>query len=509
MSSDINEKQQFHNIRNLITDFQENQIAKQGVMITKNGVLNAPELIAERAAANKQYSAFSKMTDQLQDHLGLGSFKGAETFKNKLADIAPEDLFKKLSPKGNADVIPFLQQYFPDTLKKLQEAESKKFLAPAVYQEQGQTALDMAKLNRNLEKTLKGSPEYANFVLPPQAQQKIQAAQTLMDAIPKIKSSGTAGWMTKMMRHVPASAMAAIGFLVGHNPVSGYLLGELAEHLGRTVPDAMKLSYLKFLGADKPIQAEGFKAMVDMLHNGIRGRNMVLNATKDVMKTGGRVLATSQLPTSEDREKLDKFLIKANQNPTKLEALGNGNLGHYMPNHQAAFTQSTMTQVQYLQNLRPKPYQAGPLDTMIQPTPEQLARYHRALDIANNPAIILQKVKDGSIQPTDVQDISNLYPELYKQMSQDLGNEMTSRHADQEPIAYKTRMGISLFLGQPMDSSMQPMSIMAAQSVFLPKNPPPQPGPKMGKKGTTNLGKSNKTYQTTTQAAESDRSNRD
>lgn len=136
----------------------------------------------------------------------------------------------------------------------------------------------------------------------------------------------------------------------------------------------------------------------------------------------------------------------------------------------------------------------------------EIARYNKALDIAQNPTIVLQKVKDGTLQPSDIADLHGMYPDLYKSMSAKLSNAMQSHHADEEPIPYKTKMGMSLFLGQPLDVSMRPESIQAAQPI--PSQPQqPQQGQKASK-SMNSLGKSNKNYMTPNQTAEKDRSDR-
>lgn len=509
VGTDLNEKTALNDVRNMINEFQEKQIAQQGIIIGKDGLTDATDMINSRLAANKGYARFSDMSQTLSDHLNVGDFRGAGTLKTKLGGVSPEDLLKKFSPKGNADAIPFLQQYFPNTLKKVQEVEAKKFIAPSIYKEAGNTALDIPRLNRALEKALKGSPEYAKFVMPGDAQESLQAAQTVLDSIPKIKSSGTAGWIDKLTRHLPASAMSAVGFLSGHNPISGYLIGEMAERLGRDVPNEIKLGYLKMLGADKPVQADSFKAMVDFMHSAYTGEHSVSNAVKNVLKSGAQVLTTSQIPNAQDREKLDKTMTKIQQNPQNMNP--NTSLGHYMPDHQAAATMTGTRAMQYLQTLKPQPHNLGPLDKPIPPSKAMVARYNRALDIAQQPNIVLSRIKSGTLQVSDIQDLKAMYPSLYDSMTQKLTNEIATYQGDSASIPYKTRLGISLFLGQPMDSSMQPMSIIAAQaSMQTASQTAPQPqGKKPTKEAGKSLGKGAKAYQTPSQSAEADRTKRE
>ncbi len=76
---------------------------------------------------------------------------------------------------------------------------------------------------------------------------------------------------------------------------------------------------------------------------------------------------------------------------------------------------------------------------------------------------------------------------------------------DETVIPYKTRIGLSMFLAQPMDSTMTPSGIMAAQ----PKAPQqaPQAGTPQsnGPHSMKNINKLATSYLTPTQARESAR----
>lgn len=514
ITTDLNEKNALRDIGEQIQAFKEAQIARQARGLEKAGVGGAKQvgadLLNQRAEANRNYAEFAGMSRDLLDHLGMGKFSGAGGLEKKLTDsVSAEQLLKRFSPRGNVDSIPFLEQHFPETLAKVKNNETKQLIKPALLSAKGENEIDVKKLNSIIDKHLAGQPEYLKFAVPQEAIDKAKAAETLLGAIPAFKSSGTAGWQTKVFKHIPASAMAAVAGLTGHSPGYGFLAGEIAQRLGKDAPEAIKLGLLKFVGSDQPIKAEGFKAMVEFMHNSIKGQNMLAKATSAVLKGGTQVLTTSQIPNSSDREKLDKTIVKMQDNPDKMIQMLQGDTGHYLPNHQQALATAATQSIQYLQALKPHPQQLSPLDRPIEPTPAQEARYNRALDIAINPAVVMQHVKDGTLQPTDLMDLHNLYPSLYQTMSAQLTAKMSHGISEEDPIPYHTRIGISLFLGQPLDSSMTPGSIMAAQP--KPQMPPPQ-GPQGGKKpskSTNSLNKNAKSYQTPGQAAESDRSSRD
>lgn len=469
----------------------------------------APQLMARYRSVRGAYADLAKVSNEIGSELGLGKFIGPKSLLAKLAEKrSPEQFLSRLSPKGNAEILDILGKHFPQTLESIRDNELKQILKPAVLGAKGDQALNSRILNNAIERGLAGQPERIKFAMPPGALEKIQAAKTLMDAIPGMKSSGTAGWQQKMMAYVPQSAMAGVSMLMGHNPVFGYLGGHVGKLLARDMPDAIKLGLLRFMSSDQPIKAEGFKSMVEFLHNSIKGQTFLNKAAGNVFKSGSQILTDNQMPSKADREKLNKIIEKTQDKPEVMMKLTNGQTGHYLPGHQASLTQASAQAIQYLQQLKPKPYQPGPLDKPIEPRPDQVARYNRALDIANQPAIVLQHIKDGTLQTTDLVDLKSMYPAVYSDTAKKMSNSIIDRHSEDHQIPYKTRMGVSLFLGQPIDSSMNPMSIQSAQP--QPKPMPPQQN-QSNPKGTSaqKLGKTNKSYMTRDQSREYDRSNKD
>lgn len=468
---------------------------------------DAPELMARYNAVRSAYSDLAKISNDLGTELGLGKFVGPKTLLMKLSEKrSPEQFLSRLSPKGNAEIIGFLGRHFPETLEIIRQNELQQILRPAVLAAKGESAINAKVLNNAIEKGLAGEPERIKFAMPKGAIERIQAAKTLMEAIPGMKSSGTAGWQQKMMAYVPQSAMAAVSMLMGHNPVFGYIGGHLGKLLARDVPDAIKYGLLKFMASDQPIKAEGFKAMIDFLSNTIKGQTLLMKSTANVFKGGAQVLAESQMPKPKDREKLDKVVEKYQKLPDTLMNLTQGQTGHYLPNHQQELTQSSTRAVQYLATLKPKTDPTAPLDKALKPSAEQIARYNRALDIANSPAIVLEHIKNGTLQTSDMVDLKSMYPSLYNQFAKQLSNEMINKKHDLQQIPYKTRMGLSLFLGQPVDSTMTPMAIQSAQPQPKPMPQAPTGQPK-GKPEA--LRKVNMNYMTPNEASEYRRIHKD
>lgn len=515
--TDYNVVNALHDIRNLLGDFQEQQIASKAADIAKmgikEGVQEGENLIVDRSLANTGYKNFAKMSNELSNHLGVGEFKGFGTLTSKLENkITPEQLLKKFSIKNNADLIPFLQANFPETLDAVLANERQLMIKPAVLRaaKQGETPIDINELHKIISKQMSERSSYVDAVLPKDTMRKVEAAKTLLDAIPSPRDSGTPGGMKAIFKHIPTSALAAIGWMTGHNPIVGAILGETASKLGIAAPEAYKLGYLRFLSSDQPIKSEAFKAMVDFMHNTYKGENTLAKATKAVFKGGAQVLSTSAIPDQDTRDKIDKAVTRAYDNPNRMVAeQSQGDLGHYLPDHQIGVTKATAQITQYLNGLKPRPLKLSPLDKEIPPSGVDIARYNRALDIAAQPALVMQHIKNGTLQPNDIVDLKSMYPNLYTNLASKLSNEMVNMEADHEDIPYKTKVSMSLFLGQPLDSTMTPTSIMAAQPQRV-NSPIMNNGNKPSKGSPSALkGKTIKMAQTPMQGSELDKSSRD
>lgn len=464
----------------------------------------SPQLFDTYVQARSEYNSLANNLREMGSHLGIGRFEGPETFlKTVESKRSPEEFLRRLSPAGNAELLPFMEKNFPTTLSHIKDNELKKIVAPAVRAAKGDHPINVTTLQNAISKRLSGQEAVTRWALPPDLIRRAEAAERVKMAIPGIKDSGTPGGLLNNLRKVPAAAMGMIAAITGHNPFLGAVFGHVGQMLSRNVPDAIDMAMLRFAASGEPINAAGFKSMVDFVHNAQQGFKAVSNATGGVFKPGAQVLLERNMPDKADREKLDGQVTKYQNDPQKAFALTNAQTGHYLPQHQSSLTAGAVGQLNYLKNLKPQPERSGPLDTEHPPAPDKVARYNRALDIANSPISVLQRVKDGSVQLSDLQDLKALYPGLYPVMAQQLSNQMTNRTADNGAIPYKTKVGLSLFLGQSLDTSMSPASILAAQP--QPKTPQQAQANKGTKRGTSTLGKSNSQYLTPNQASEKGR----
>jgi hypothetical protein len=144
------------------------------------------------------------------------------------------------------------------------------------------------------------------------------------------------------------------------------------------------------------------------------------------------------------------------------------------------------------------------LDSAPVPSSVEQARYKNALNIAQQPLVVLDKIKKGTLTAEDIKTLGTLYPKMYNRIKDRLQTEMTNHLAKGETIPYKTRVSLSMFMAQPLDSTMFPASIQATQPAPQQQPGGPQEAPR-GAKSSPALQKMPGMYQTNAQAKEAHR----
>lgn len=257
----------------------------------------------------------------------------------------------------------------------------------------------------------------------------------------------------------------AAGSLIGH-PVLGTIAGghALGPFFSSVLPSLTK----SVLGGET--SAEGFKVAADYVGQVNKGNKLLNNAAKGVFNSSVEVLPSSYRPSNEDLSKLDRKVAALRTDVAPM--LKENALQHYLPGHDQSVTASAANAVSYLNSIRASTDKVGALDNAPVPSSTEKATYKQALTIAQQPLVLLDKIKEGTITANDIQHLQMMYPSLYQGMQQKLTNEMTDALHEGKTIPYKTRIGLSMFMAQPLDSTMSPAAITAAQPT--PQGPPPQ-----------------------------------
>lgn len=480
-------------IRTSIRDFQDSQI--------KDSMLSQ-----QRKTARKVYADFMDDVAEMAGASKLG--KGARThgqFVEALDAVPSAKLADKLFDKKNIEGLRMLQEKYPEVLDALAKQKKTDILNAASTKGELMHNIVLNKVNSL-------SPEVQKIIFKPDELKTIQSAgEVLRSANAKINPSGTAAMLDKLQRHLPAGAGAIAGALLSHNPyvtAGAWLAGHAATYLGRDVPDAAKLSLLKFLGTQGPIDGAAWKTAGDWITKAIKGQKTLDKATKAIFKAGQEVLPNALKPDKDSREKLDNYLKKLAINPEEMLKIG-GNVGHYMPDHASALGQFSANAVNYLNSVRPVSQKMNPLDTTQAVDKASQAKFNRTLDVAEQPMLVLDHVKRGTLLPQDVQTIQAIYPKLYNQLVMKTMQSMSDAIDAGHSIPYYQKQSLSLLMGQPLDSTLTPQSmmsvIMSQGSAQAPQAQQQSKPHKQSQASISQMNKVNSMYSTPLQARQVNR----
>lgn len=437
------------------------QIFENGLERTIEGAAQAGEAGAFQAfkATQAEYRNVKQLLGELNDrlHLGKGAKYGTGSFIRELKSMDPESIVNRLRLKDDVGLQQLLDKHMPELSQLVKKQELNSLLGKSI--DKSGEALDLKKLNKNIESL---SPELRSSLLSEEQLSRINALHDLNLRIPqKMNPSGTAKTLDMLWDKIPASVLSMAAWATGHNPVIGALLGQVGNYLGKEAPDAVRLSMLKFLGSNMPTSATGFQAMTQIAKLAIKGEQKTAQASKAIFSGEASKIAE---PTAAELSKIKATMEKLKSEPAKLMQM-TGDIGHYMPELASITSMMTYKQLQYLESLKPQTAALAPLSKPRVASAEDESKFNNAVKIAAQPLLIAKYIKDGSLTMSDLQHIQNLHPEVLKNLQSKLSTDMVEHLTKNGTIPYKTKMSLSMLMGQPLEASLQPNAIIAAQPV--------------------------------------------
>lgn len=299
--------------------------------------------------------------------------------------------------------------------------------------------------------------------------------------------------------------IGALGGKMVGMPGIGAIIGE--HTLGPMLETILPALTKPILG--NMTSVEGLKGAVDYGMAVVKGERVLSSAARNIFKAGHDVLPEKLIPTPQVIEKFDKQLKAASNDKQRLMNTGSA-VAHYLPQHTVAMTSAALNIIKTMDAVRPNTSPDSPLSEDREPNRIELAKYNSALMIAQQPAILLPKIKDGNITPGEVAMLQQLHPGAYANMKNKIVAALADHTSKGGLVPYKTQLGLSTFLGQPLSSSLQPVNI-AMNQMLPPPGGQPQEGAASGTEATGQqkaaLQKLSGMYNTPIQARERDKSN--
>lgn len=451
-------------------EFQVGEIAKQAKGLSKLGVDGAEQaaadIVAEHKAVQKKYAEFKGILEDLSSDSKLG--KRATTaggIENVLEDIPNEKLVDKMFDPKNSDGLKRLKEKFPDVFDAVIQGKKADLLAGAKDSEKSLLE-SVFGVNRKGQPNM--SPEIRDLMFSKEEQNILKASHTWIDSLPKnVGPSGT--------------------------PKGSAFFAALTSHPLQTIANNAKdIGIKSLLRFASPAEIAVNKASSNYLMNAIKGNELLGKAAKALFQTG-EIIPQHLLPNENSRKRLNDQLAKINENPDNALDVG-GLINHHLPNHAVAAGTMAASAVNYFNSIRPTETKSAPLDVASPKSKLKDTQYNRALDIAEQPLLVLQHAKHGTLQAQDIKTLQAVYPGLHQQMASKVSDQLIDAAAKKTVIPYSQRRMISMILGQPLDSTQKlsgVQSIMNSNSTQEFKQSAPQ-HPSQHKTSASQLSQINK-----------------
>lgn len=471
---------------------------------TPQAIFNATQDLKQMTQGYAQYQKFIKPVDEAYD-FSKAAKPLATSLKESLEDPDIWGNAAKLQQDINSNFVkfkPFMEGFektFTDKVPDIatgQMIQQPSLAKMQTYLNQAGSFRDAAKKNilkgflDNGEKYAEGLADAYDAVgqeSPFTPSPMIVSRRSLGETTPGMKVANA--FVDKGLGEGAAKGLGAgIGGLGGHAVAGPYGAG-VGAYLGEKIFGPMLQKMLPTIA--KPLfeniaNARGFRMAGRIVESALKGDQLISNGAKNVFKTGAEVLPVSAIPSLTQIGQLNTRLVAAQKDPDQFaQNVTNNPLGTYMPAHAQSMAQTIGNATNYLNALRPDTQPKAPLDSKRVPSAVQQGAYHNALTIAQQPAILLDRIKKGTITPDDVKHVTSMYPAAWTKMQSELSHAMAAHLSKGNSVPYKTRIGLSMALGQSMDSTMTPQAIQSAQPMGgQPQAPMPQ-APKSGKKSST------------------------
>ena len=458
------------------------QIKKTSVAIAgKEGQEIADNFIREVSQLDVDYAAYKKSIEEFVEETGFrktGKYAGdLNKLIQRFNGLSNENFTKKLLNVNDRDLLLYLKQKFPVVFEEIRRLNLKNIHKSIESSAEGSNM--RLSIHNFLKKMEDLGPVNQELFFPGQVQ-KINDIRQVYTANPGIfNPSSTAAaqeifanqsMLKKYGKQLfDKGPMSLVPTVLGDLKSYGqYMLYKNRHQIASIVEaggndKAAEIGFLKVLTKNnRLINADGFKTMVDYTRKAIEGAQLINKTVIDTIKNSPVIIPINLKPSEKDKEKLDKRVKEFGDNPSAMLDLYK-NFNHYMDDHGMAIAAASAGAVSYLNSIRPIERKESPLDDPTPPSQFEKQNYDVALSLAYQPLMILEDIQNGTLNSIKLGHLQKLFPDLYANLRYKMMDELVNVTTKNEKIPYKTRMGLSLFLGTPLDSTMKPEGIMALQ----------------------------------------------
>jgi hypothetical protein len=267
-------------------------------------------------------------------------------------------------------------------------------------------------------------------------------------------------YLSKGMTKYALKKLLKWGAYAKLGPFGGAASDIISDAIEKPVKEYFAPLLGRVLSGSSNINPEAFNAVLNVAESASRGLNLVNSSVRDAL--AGKVASYASIPDSKIK-KLENAADLYQSDPTKFLDMGQ-NLAHYEPVHAAAQNGILDRALPLIAQMKPRTQAMGILDNEIKPSAVEMREYKRGLKIIDDPLQIMNHVARGDISPNDVRLFHTVYPDLGRLTHDTITKQLIEMKAKNKLPPYKVRLGLSMLMGIPLDSTMTPSSIAMNQA---------------------------------------------
>lgn len=255
---------------------------------------------------------------------------------------------------------------------------------------------------------------------------------------------------------IAALGASAIGV---PNPVIGAVLGTMKVYEGVTNPYqfgkslSTSVAYLKAIGDIVQKTTKSIDSGAKSIFSG--------NTTKAI---SSGIASTSEKEYNKNYNKIKEL----SENPEALQAhleKTTSGMSEAAPNISVGLNATITRGLEFLGAKMPRPANELPLNSKWAPTKSQMATFNRYVSAVNDPIGVLKQVKNGTVSNEAMEALMIVHPDLLQTMREAVIGDMTPKKASK--LNYTTKIALSKFMGQPLESNMLPAVLKGNQDTFI------------------------------------------
>jgi endonuclease III-like uncharacterized protein len=415
-----------------------------------------------------EYSEFKEFMKQLGDTAGLGSAKTRMAQIIKLGEKEPEQLVNSIFNMNKSEKLQFVKENLPGSFKEFQKYKLAQLREDALNNE------GVVRVGRFAEEALSLPEDALKTFYTPKQLEVLKDVYTLSQQVPRqFPNSNTAvaqefqellsiKGLTNQVRDAilykvlrgsqkdPRQIMLMAG---AKNEAQS-----IAAKAGLAIEDLASGKVTK-PRSDQALMAQEFKAQQEALTG-----PMPNYIRKDQTRVGFQGFVNRLKEIAADPTGL------ANSLKNGFGAVDQSLGGRVLP----ALQWQAQKALHYLIDQAPKPLTPpNPLNPKPHnPSDTELHKYKRKVEATLNPFIILDKLRDGSLTQDEMVTVATVYPNQLQLMRTSVLDALAT---NKQTIPYAARMKISLFLGHPIEPTLEPLFIKSMQATYAQEQQQAQP----------------------------------